>query len=136
MNNMEENIIYDPNLESQDLLNMLLGTGGGFGSFGVSPMMGMFFSMLFGPSLFGDIVPNVLMPKEKVDEIMKMEDDKQADAIKEYVDNDPVCVGLKERSKDKEALARLNAVLSEMDARIEAIKKEKIEVIRKWAVEK
>lgn len=137
MNNMDENIIYDPNLESQDLLNILLGgKGAGFGSWGLSPMMGMFFSMLMRPSLFGDTLPNVLMPKEKVDEILGMEDDKQADAIKEYVDNDPVCVGLKERSKDKEALARLNAVLSEMDARIEAIKKEKIEVIRKWAVEK
>lgn len=137
MNNMDENIIYDPNLESQDLLNMLLGVrGSGFGSFGFSPMMGMFFSMLMGPSLFGGVVPEVLMPKEKVDEIMGMEDDKQADAIKEYVDNDPVCIGLKERGKDKEALARLNAVLSEMDARIEAIKKEKVEAIRKWAVEK
>lgn len=137
---MEENkekVIYDPNLESQDLLNILLGgKGAGFGGWGLSPMMGMFFSMLMRPSLFGDTLPNVLMPKEKVDEILEMEDDKQANAIKEYVDNDPVCVGLKERSKDKEPLARLNAVLSEMDARIEAIKKEKIEVIRKWAVEK
>lgn len=133
----KENLIYDPNLESQDLLNMLIGgKGSRFSSWGLSPIMGMFFSMLMGPSLFGDTVPNVLMPKEKVDEILGMEDDKQADAIKEYVDNDPVLVGLKDRSKDKEARTRLNAVLSEMDARIEAINKEKVEAIRKWAVEK
>lgn len=75
---MEENkerVINDPDLESQNLLNMLLGVrGSGFGSFGFSPMMGMFFSMLMGPSLFGGVVPEVLMPKEKVDEIMGMEE--------------------------------------------------------------